>query len=339
MTDVSLRSSPVSDAMTNTDYVRVLRPLLPPQAFAADTRKLIPTAIHVTIVIGGWFTFRVIPHYLWPVLGLIIGNSTAALAFIGHDISHRSVVKNRKLLYLVELIVWTLVNVPTTMWRRVHGGHHIHTNSEDDPDRRFLANELTPVTTAYAAVFFPNRMLRYNLVCFLHFITYIARHTVAAFYPGKTKPVSMTAKPAYATEEKFKIAFETALIIATQYAVYVIAGPKCFVWASIVPFIITSVVVSFYFFTNHGLKPVGDGDDALAASTSVMVPAPLNKLHVNFAYHTEHHLFPNMNSDYYPLVGELIRKHFPERYHRVPVTTAWAGLWRNTIAAPRAPHR
>lgn len=338
MTDVTAQL-PGADAMTNTDYVRVLRPLLPPQAFAADARKLIPAAIHVAIVIGGWFMFRVLPHYLWPLLGLVIGNSTAALAFIGHDISHRSVVKNRKLMYVAELIVWTLVNVPTTMWRRVHGSHHIHTNAQDDPDRRFLECELSPVTTAYAAMLFPNRTLRYNLLCFLHFTTYIARHTIVAFYPGKSKPKSMTAKPAYTVAERFKVAFEIALIVATQYAIYQIAGSKCYGWASILPMIVTTVVVSFYFFTNHGLKPVGDGDDALGASTSVTVPAPMNKLHVNFAYHTEHHLFPNMNSDYYPLVGELIRKHFPERYHRVPVTTAWTGLWRNTIAATRAPAR
>ena len=336
MTDVIARSLPPGgDPMTNSDYVRVLRPLLPLEAFAADPRKLIAVAIHVTVIVGGWFTFRAVPHYLWPVVGLVISNSVAALAFIGHDITHRSVVKNRKLLYLVELIVWTLVSVPATMWRRVHGAHHNHANGEGDPDRRFLAHEMSPTTSVYAAVLFPNRTLRYNVLCLLHFVTYILRHTFAAFYPGAYKPVSMTAKPSYTTGEKFKIAFEVALIVLTQVAIYQIAGPKCYGWAAVMPFIITSFVVSFYFFTNHGLKPIGEGDDALAASTSVIVPAPLNKLHVNFSYHTEHHLFPNMNSDYYPLVGELIRKHFPGRYHRVPIGTAWAGLWRSTITGAR----
>ncbi len=324
-------------AMTNTDYVRVLRPLLPAEAFGADHRKLAVIGLHAAIMVGGWFSFRAVPHYLWPLVGLVIGNSMSALAFLGHDLSHRGVVKNRYLLYPVELLVWTLVNVPTTVWRRVHTSHHVHTNAQDDPDRRFVESELSPTILAYAAVFFPNKTLRYNVLCFLHFIAYILRHTFAAFYPGQAKPKSITAKPPYTIAEKARIAFEIALIALTQYAIWKIAGPKCYGWASILPFVITSIVVSFYFFTNHGLKPVGDGDDVLAASTSVIVPAPLNRLHSNFAYHTEHHLFPHMNSDYYPLVGELIAKHFPERYHRVPVLTAWSGLWRTDITGARGP--
>ena len=112
------------------------------------------------------------------------------------------------------------------MWRRVHSSHHVHTNAEDDPDRRFLAGEMSPAILAYAAVFFPNKTLRYNVLCFLHFIAYILRHTFAAFYPGQAKPKNITAKPPYTTAEKARIAFEIALIAATQYAIWKIDGSE-----------------------------------------------------------------------------------------------------------------
>ena len=38
-----------------------------------------------------------------------------------------------------------------------------------------------------------------------------------------------------------------------------------------------------------------------------------------------------MNSKYYPMVGKLLQAHFPDRYHRVSMATAWSALWRNPI--------
>jgi hypothetical protein len=41
-----------------------------------------------------------------------------------------------------------------------------------------------------------------------------------------------------------------------------------------------------------------------------------------------------MNPKYYPLVGALFRRQFPERYHCIPIAQAWSGLWRNAVASP-----
>ena len=41
-----------------------------------------------------------------------------------------------------------------------------------------------------------------------------------------------------------------------------------------------------------------------------------------------------MNSKFFPLVSELLRERYPERYHRIPFLQAWSGLWRNAIASP-----
>jgi fatty acid desaturase len=319
--------------MNNADYVRELRPLLPAEAFRPNERAYVPICFHLAIVVAGWIATRHVPHIWWPVLGLVVGNSVSILSFYAHDVTHRSVTTNKYLLYPTELLLWGLIFVPASLWRRVHGTHHAHTNGDDDPDRRFLAQELTPVGLVAAATMFPNATLRYNFACLFYWIAFPWRHAVALLYPGKSKPDFVTAKPRYARAEKLRIGLEFLVIAAFQLALAKFTH-GAYVWVGILPVFITSAVVSWYFFTNHGLKPVDDGHDVLAASTTVVVPEVCNKLHSNFSYHTEHHLFPTMNPVYYPLVGDLFRKRFPDRYHCIPISEAWSGLWRNAIASP-----
>jgi fatty acid desaturase len=319
--------------MNNADYVRELRPALPADAFRPNTWAYVPISIHLAIVVAGWVATNYVPHIWWPVLGLVVGNSVSVLSFYAHDVTHRSVTTNKYLLYPTELLLWGLIFVPASLWRRVHGTHHAHTNGDHDPDRRFLASELTPVGLVAAATMFPNRTLRYNLFCLFYWIAFPWRHAVALLYPGKRKPDFVTAKPRYATTEKLRIGFEFLFIVVFQLALAKLTH-GAYIWVGIMPVFITSAVVSWYFFTNHGLKPVDDGHDVLAASTTVQVPEICNTLHSNFSYHTEHHLFPTMNPKYYPLVSELFRRQFPEQYHCIPISEAWGGLWRNAIASP-----
>jgi fatty acid desaturase len=319
--------------MNNADYVRELRPQLPAEAFRPNPWAYVPITLNLAIIIAGWIATRHVPHVWWPVLGLVVGNSMSILSFYAHDVAHRSVTTNRYLLYPTELVLWGLIFLPASLWRRVHGTHHAETNGDDDPDRRFLSHELTPVGRVAAAMMFPSRTLRYNFVCFFYWLAFPWRHTVAFLYPGRSKPGFVTAKPRWTRGEKLRIAGEFVLIAAFQvFLSKLTAG--AYVWVGILPVFITSAVVSWYFFTNHGLKPIDDGRDVLAASTTVMVAEICNRLHSNFAYHTEHHLFPTMNPKYYPLVGALFRQRFPEHYHCIPISEAWAGLWRNAIASP-----
>jgi fatty acid desaturase len=312
----------------------VLRPSLPPRALRPDPRTLLPIGIHLAIMVACLIASRYVAHIWWPVLGLVIGNSRGALSFFAHDVSHRSVVANRYLLYPIELVLWSSVFIPVTLWRRVHQAHHAHTNGEDDPERRWLASELSPTGIISAAVLTPNRTLRYNVLCLLYWITWPIRNALALLYPGRSKPGFVTAKPCYSIKEKLRVAFEIAFIALLQFGLWKLVR-GAYPWVAIMPVFVAAGVLSWYFFTNHGLKPVGDHNDILAATTSVIVPEFLNKLHSNFAYHTEHHLFPTMNPRFYPLVRSLLRQHFPDRFHCIPMAEAWTGLWQNAIASPR----
>jgi fatty acid desaturase len=297
-----------------------------------------PITIHLAIVAACVVTARYSASIYWPLLGIVAGSSRGSLSFLAHDVAHRSVVTHRYLLYPLEVVLWGLVFMPATVWRRLHHAHHIHTNAEDDPERRWLESELSNRTALIsAALLTPNRTLKYNVLCILYWVSWTIRHVIAVFYWGSSKPGFAQAKPHFSTKEVLLVAFELVFIVATQIGIWKFVGhDAAYFWVSIVPMLIASALVSWYFFTNHGLKPIGDGDDVLAATSSVTVPKFCDILHSNFSYHTEHHLFPAMNPKYYPLVREQLRRQFPEQFHCIPIGEAWTGLWNSAIGSVRS---
>jgi fatty acid desaturase len=64
-------------------------------------------------------------------------------------------------------------------------------------------------------------------------------------------------------------------------------------------------------------------NDPLLNSASIKVAKLFDQLHLNFSYHTEHHIFPGINSDYYPLVQELLKTYYPERFNLLGAGEAW----------------
>jgi len=321
--------------------IKTLRPLLPEAAFRPAPRKLATAGLHVAVAVTGWLAIRYLPWPCWPLVSLGIGVSLGAIAFLAHETIHGSVVRSRPLRDVAEIALFSLLLIPRSVYRRVHHLHHRSTNSLQDPDRRFLPDELTGPASAYARLFFPNRQWRYGGVWLLHFIAYSIRHTIAAFSPRPRRHALVTAAPAYTGRERLAIASEIAVILALQAAILLIAGDHsphrliAYLFAVPLPIAIMSAAVSLYFFTNHGLKPIGEDGDVLAGSTSIAVPRAFDWLHSHFSYHVEHHLFPSVSSDYYPLVSALLRDHFGEQYHRMTIGGAWSALLRSDVAARR----
>ena len=90
--------------------------------------------------------------------------------------------------------------------------------------------------------------------------------------------------------------------------------------------------VIFYIYTNHMLCPMTEINDPLVNSTSLRVPKIIDLLHFNFSYHAEHHIFPGINSNYYPLVQALVKTQYPDRANYV----MGAGqAWQMLLATPR----
>ena len=312
--------------MNNSEYVRILFSSIPRKAFEPCPRKLIDFAIYLTVCLACWASFRVVPDHFQIVLTLVLGACLTCIAFLAHDVTHRTVVRNPFLLYPLELLIWGLVCVPATVWSREHTYHHVVTNTLDDPKRRFLNSEASVTTAAYGAMFYPHRRLKYNFLWTLYFLTTTLRYTFAAFYPGRSKPKIVPSKPVYSGTDKARIVFEICVIASIQVGISRLTGPDNIIMANLVPLMLASAGTSLYFFTSHSLKPLRADADALEGTTSVIVPGIVDRLHSNISYHSEHHLFPHMNSDFYPLVSSLMQKHFPGAHHRIPIRQAWSQL-------------
>jgi fatty acid desaturase len=324
---------PGSELMAASEYVRVLRPLLPSRAFEPDARHLFRIGLHLIMIGLGYFTLRVSNSvWLWMPIVFVVGHSLACLLFLAHDVSHNSVVRNTVVKRALELLLWGLNCIPPTLWRRVHNHtHHVETNTLCDTDRKYRLSEQTKAISLYNKCVNPSRTtpLRHPLVLF-HFVTWIMRHLWTALLPGSHKPSIVTFKPKYTHAQRAAIVIEMFVIMTFQLIIWHLMGREWlrYVFAVPLPLLVASTVSMSYIFTNHLLNPLCEHSDPLVGSTSVIVPRWLDWLHDNFSYHTEHHVFPGMNPRYYPAVSRLLQKHFPERYNRIPFTEAWQQIWQ-----------
>jgi fatty acid desaturase len=130
--------------MTQADYAKKLRPLLPAEAFVPNINQVWILLINILILIVGWaiasYLDRWNPYYLWLFLpiAIVMGNSIAVLGFSSHGLLHSSVISIPWLRQILGLLGFTMLWMPTTLWKVVHNReHHYKTNSEQDPDRNY----------------------------------------------------------------------------------------------------------------------------------------------------------------------------------------------------------
>ncbi len=318
-------------------YLQVLKSHLPEQAFKPRLRKLLVILAHLIVVSAGYAAFQFTSSLVaYSLLALVIGHSLMCVVFLAHELSHNTILRQPILRYPLEVLLWGLNLIPATMWRRLHNqSHHIHSNTLRDPDRFFLKAELEAPDGRprrwYTRWFFPHRLTtRWNPLVGFHFVTYVLRHALAVFYPRDLRPSVVTYKPSYTAKHRLRILGEITIIVGLQYGIFLAVGSDwlAYAFASPIAILFTSTFAMTYIWTNHYLHGLYEIHDPVAGSTSVEVPKLFDWLHSNFSYHTEHHLFPNVNADYYPLVSRLLIEYYPHRYHRVPITQAWRLLWQ-----------
>ena len=322
----------------HSDYVRKIRSEIPAAAFFPAPKKLLLMMGHVGLIICCYISLRFSSAiYLRPLLAAIIGHSLLCIGFLTHELAHGAIIRKRALRYPLEILFWAINLIPATVWRRVHNQtHHLHANTPKDPDRPFLESEQSSLTRWYTRLFYPGRCgLRWSPLVAIHLFAYTARNTIAAFYTPPAKPAVVPAVPRYSPSQRIMIVVELTAILLLQGCIFLIVGRNWanYLWASPIAYLFTSALVMTYIFTNHFLNPISEVHDPLLHTTSITVPALLDMLHVHFSLHTEHHLFPSMNSDYYPLIAASLRRHFPDRYHCLPLLSAWKQLWRRKCFA------
>jgi fatty acid desaturase len=302
-------------------YAREVRDALPPHAFNPVPSRLAWLTLHVILAaagiyaiahgIGGWWAA--------PLWSLLIGHSFAGAAFVGHETLHGCVVRHRGFRYVVGWICFLPFTLAPRLWIAWHNKtHHGNTMSEiNDPDAypTLAAYHKSRVTRVADFFSFGAGRLQGLMTLALGFTGQSSQMLLRwARDPDKMDP-----------RDRRMAIFETLLGLAVWAAVAWAVGPLRFVFAFVIPLFIANAVVIGYILTNHSLSPLTDVNDPLVNSLTVTVPGFIQRMHLNFGLHVEHHLFPSMSSAYAPLVRAELQARWPERYQSLPLATA---LWR-----------
>lgn len=320
---------------TQAEYAKKLRPLLPSAAFLGDPHKVWILLINIAILIAGWGIADHLPqlpwYFLWLYLplSLVMGNSVIVLLFSTHDLLHSSTIKNSFLRQVLSLLGLTMLWTPPTFWKAVHNReHHNKTNFLHDPDRNYLAEQPKNWGKWIQNLFVPSAEVHpfWLAVGMSHawgVHTFRNLTSVLLFNDGLTEypPASFKVSP----RERQAIAIELLMMLGIHLSILSYLGfhPVKLLLSYFLPIWIGYVGIMFYVYTNHMLCRMTSINDPLINSASIRVPKIFDLLHLNFSYHTEHHIFPGINSDYYPAVQELLKTEYADRFNLLDAGKAW----------------
>jgi fatty acid desaturase len=329
--------------ITQAEYAKKLRPLLPPEAFIADPSKVIILFANIAILILGWaiaahldaWNWYLLPLYL--PLALVMGNSITVLIFSTHEMLHSGTIENDRSRQIVSLLGWSMAWMTPTLWKVIHQReHHRKTNSLTDPDRNYLQSQPESWGKWIHNLFAPSAevnpfwfVVGMSSAWAVHNFRNIV--SVLIFNDGLVDIPVVAVK--VSDKERRNIAIELVLVIAIHLTICACLGfhPVKLLLGYFLPIWIGYCIAMFYIYTNHLLCPMTSVNDPLLNSVSLRVPKIFDLLHLNFSYHTEHHIFPGINSDYCPMVRELLQTHYPDRFNLLDAGEAW----RLMLTTPR----
>jgi fatty acid desaturase len=333
---ISLDQTVERETLTHQSvYAKKLRPLLPSDAFEPDPSKLGILLINLGILLLGWGIADNLDR--WPVyllwlylpLAAIMGNSIIVLLFSSHDLMHGSVQKKSRLTYPIAFLGLSMLLMPPTQWKSLHNlVHHNNTNSLADPDRNYLYQQPDTWGKWIQNLFVPSVEVNplwlivgmagsWTVHNFRNLSSVLLFNDKSVDYV----PAAFTVSP----KDRWKIALECLGILGIHLSIlfYLEFNPIKVALAYILPIAIGHAGAMFYIYTNHMGCRMTSINDPLINSASLRVPKIFDLLHFNFSHHTEHHIFPSINSNYYPMVQELLQIHYPDQMNLIDAGQAW----------------
>ncbi len=321
--------------ISQAEYAKKLRPLLPPEAFLPEPNYTWILLINLTILILGWgiadYLDRWPAHFLWLYLpfALVMGNSVIVSLFSTHNIMHSAAIKNPRLKQAIGLLGLTMLWMPPTLWKAVHHReHHNKTNSLQDPDRNYLdqqpknwgkwiQNQFVPSAEVNPVLLTIGMAHAWGVHGFRNLSSVLFFNNGDTKYPVTSFTVSESDRKAIGVELLIMIGLHLSILAFLDF------HPIKLLLGYFLPIWIGHSGAMFYIYTNHMLCRMTEVNDPLINSISLRVPKIFDVLHLNFSYHTEHHIFPGMNSDYYPMVQELLKTHYGDRFNLLDAGKVW----------------
>ena len=302
-------------------YVHELKPALSPDLFALARSRLAFIPAHVAVIVvaslaiaRGWVPWPVV-----PLLSLVIGASFAGLTFVGHELLHGAIVRDRRWQHALGWLTFLPFTLSPRLWQAWHNRiHHAKTNLDDDPDGY-------PTLERYHAT----RSARFSVDAFSlgggrwrGVLSLVLGFTVQS-----THQLLLAREHGFMPTRQRRLAMaETALGITLWAVVAALVGFVPFLFVFVLPLVVANAAVMAFILTNHSLSPRVTIDDPLISGLSVTTPAAIDWLTLRFGYHVEHHLFPAMSTRHAPAVRAAVLARWPERYQTMSLVSAIARL-------------
>lgn len=331
----------VCRGITDAAIRRALRRRVPIALLQPSAVGLLGVIPHIVVICLGYRFLASRPLSATTVIvSALVGHSYACLAFVAHDVAHGSVVRHRGLRYCCELLLWSPLLVPPTLWRVLHNQtHHAHANTPADCDRAFLqSDQPLRAKKIYMRWFSPLQGsfgLRNPLVL-THFVTYIIRNIVTVGL-GIGVPIVATV-PRIRPGDRRRVMGELIVLVALHAVVLarVWAGMSTLLLLEVVPIIVSSATLMVFIFTNHLAEPILTSPNTLATTVSLTVPRYVAAIYSHFNYHVEHHLFPAAPSSSYPLIAQHLRGLAGASYKVKTIGNAWRDVLESPFVRPDA---
>jgi len=297
--------------MSRQEYAKELRPLLPKEAFKRSPSRIGWFYLHMLIILSCVIGVLTVHNLILCIIfSLLIGQSMGILSFLGHEIIHGTVVKGKKKIFIYGTLCMFHWGMPANVWIAWHNRkHHQHTQKwMEDPDcfgpvilfkksktmQRY--QKLTPGSGYFRSYFF--------------LFYWFSFHTMLMIFktPGlfKSKKEHLYTKLFY-----FTVMIGWPLILLIFNPLYLVT-----LW--LIPLAISNFFMMGYIATNHFLNPSTNKiNDPLINSLTVRSFKWLEAFHLHNNFHVEHHLFPELNPKYAPLVQKLLLERWPEKYQQM----------------------
>jgi fatty acid desaturase len=288
---------------------RLIGAALPSQAFVRHPLRLVWILPHLAIIgLAIWSTASQMPILIQGLAAVLAGNSYACLMFLGHEVAHGAVVKSRFLQNLVLGLGGIIFVTPPRLWRAWHNSmHHRFTNIPDeDPDNfgKIEDWDRMPIVGRWLLKLAPGSFGWFGAVFLMWGFT--AQSQAVLWVKSR--------RWSHRVLDRKKAGIEVGVMVGIWIAVAIASGLQRAVFTVMIPMAVANAVVMSYIITNHWIRPLSIHCDSLGTTMSVKTWTLIDRLHFHFSHHVEHHFFPNLGSQHYPLVRKELVHTVSDRF-------------------------
>lgn len=306
------------DLMTMGDYVRELSAELPKETFKKEPGRLKYAFFFLFANAAIVYTFKNF-ELSWMMklpLAIIMGTFLGGGAFIAHEVLHGAVIKNRKWQNFVGFFGFAPFLISPTYWRFWHNNLH-HGNTQllyKDPDA--FPTKMIWKRSKFMRWAFPLSPGSGYIRSYFYFFYWFSFQAVL------NQMYMRFGNKMWDRMDHKKVTIEFTLQMALVVMYMNLIGFENWIWLGVIPFMVQNYTVMSYISTNHNLSPYTKKNDPLMNSLTVTNNPILEFVHLNFGYHTEHHLYPSMPMSKAKVVHAKLKEKYPDRFKVMPKAKA-----------------